>query len=315
MAEVETRIEKAAGAATRSTPSQTDVQGKIIEAVWQLKKNGYSESTIHHYSEYLRMLLKRGANLYDPESVKEVIARQENWGSSSKLIAAHAYAFFANLNGIHWTPPRYKADRKLPFIPLESEIDALIASSSKKTAATLQLLKETGMRIGEACRIKWIDLDLERNVIALNEPEKNSEPRLLKISARLAAMLNALPRIDEYVFARIKPRSVASNIQRLRKRVAHRLQNPRILSIHLHTFRHWHATMEYHRTRDILHVMKRLGHKRIANTLLYTQLISFESDEYNSAVAESMDEARKLTEAGFEYVCTHEGSMLFRKRK
>jgi hypothetical protein len=61
--------------------------------------------------------------------------------------------------------------------------------------------------------------------------------------------------------------------------------------------------------------MKLLGHKNIANTLIYTQLVEFESDEYCSAVANNVDEAKKLIEAGFEYVCSHKDEMLFRKRK
>jgi hypothetical protein len=61
--------------------------------------------------------------------------------------------------------------------------------------------------------------------------------------------------------------------------------------------------------------MKRLGYRHIENTLIYTQLIQFESDDFNSAVAETIDEAKKLVEAGSEYVCTHENIMLFRKRK
>ena len=72
---------------------------------------------------------------------------------------------------------------------------------------------------------------------------------------------------------------------------------------------------EYHRTKDILHVMRLLGHKNIANTLIYTQLVEFESDEYCSAVANNVDEAKKLIEAGFEFVCSHNDTMLFRKRK
>jgi len=44
-------------------------------------------------------------------------------------------------------------------------------------------------------------------------------------------------------------------------------------------------------------------------------LISFESDEYSSAVAKTLDEARKLVEAGFEYVTDVDGNKLFRKRK
>ena len=52
-----------------------------------------------------------------------------------------------------------------------------------------------------------------------------------------------------------------------------------------------------------------------ADTLIYTQLVEFESDEYWSAVADNVDEAKKLIEAGFEYVCIHNEIMLFKKRK
>jgi len=38
------------------------------------------------------------------------------------------------------------------------------------------------------------------------------------------------------------------------------------MQIHFHTFRHWKATMEYYKTKAILHVMKVLGHKNINNT-------------------------------------------------
>jgi hypothetical protein len=54
--------------------------------------------------------------------------------------------------------------------------------------------------------------------------------------------------------------------------------------------------MEYHRTKDILYVMKLLGHKNIASTLIYTQLVEFEGDEYCSAVASSVEEAKKCIE-------------------
>ena len=74
--------------------------------------------------------------------------------------------------------------------------------------------------------------------------------------------------------------------------------------------------MEYHKTRDILHVKQLLGHKNINSTLVYTQLVNFESDEYYSATAKTTEEAKQLVEAGFEYVCTTpENIMLFRKRK
>ena len=73
--------------------------------------------------------------------------------------------------------------------------------------------------------------------------------------------------------------------------------------------------MEYHKTRDILHVMRLLGHKNIKNTLIYTQLIDVRSDEYVCKTAETVNEAAKLIEAGFGYVCKIDGVKLFRKRK
>jgi integrase len=104
---------------------------------------------------------------------------------------------------------------------------------------------------------------------------------------------------------KVFPRSVRNHrriFQRQRKRWAAKLHNPRIENITFHTFRHWKATMEYHKTKDILYVMKLLGHRSITNTLVYTQLIAFKDDEYTSKVATTTDEACKLVEAGFEHM-------------
>lgn len=63
-------------------------------------------------------------------------------------------------------------------------------------------------------------------------------------------------------------------------------------------------------------MMNILGHKRIQNTLVYTQLVDFKNDGYVSKVAKNAEEACELIEAGFEYVCTTpENLMIFRRRK
>ena len=59
-----------------------------------------------------------------------------------------------------------------------------------------------------------------------------------------------------------------------------------------------------------------MGHKSINSTLLYTQLISFEGDEFDVKVAETKKERVVLLEAGFEWVGKDgEGLTYFRKRK
>jgi hypothetical protein len=73
--------------------------------------------------------------------------------------------------------------------------------------------------------------------------------------------------------------------------------------------------MEYQRTKDILYVMRMLGHKSIQNTLVYTQMVEFKNEEYISATAKTIEDAQKLVEAGFEYVTGIDGVKLFRKRR
>lgn len=94
-----------------------------------------------------------GWHLFDPESIKEVIAKQK-WCNKRKVNAADAYSCFLRMHNLTWEPPRYKVARRLPFIPTETEIDQLIAGCSKKFTPLLQLLKETGIRIGEASQLK-----------------------------------------------------------------------------------------------------------------------------------------------------------------
>ncbi|MBN1245112.1 tyrosine-type recombinase/integrase [Candidatus Bathyarchaeota archaeon] len=43
----------------------------------------------------------------------------------------------------------------MPFILTEQEIDQLIAGCGRKTATILQVIKKTGMRIGECLSLKW----------------------------------------------------------------------------------------------------------------------------------------------------------------
>jgi integrase len=245
-------------------------------------------------------LVKLGADLFNPESVAETIARQDEWSEARKEAMVYAYDLFAKWLGIKWQRPVYKPPRKIPFIPLEREIDDLIACCNKHVAAFLQVAKETGARAGEIFALKWTDADFETRTLRITA-EKGSELRIFKVSTRLVAMLNQIPKEGERIFSHYKrPQNLRRSFDRYRKRAAHKLGNSRLLQVHFHTLRHWKGTMEYHKTKDILHVMRVLGHKQIKNTLLYTQLVKFkENDEFVCKVARSPEEIQALIEAGF----------------
>jgi len=287
-------------------------KGTIIEHGFWLQKQGYSETTIKNRMTQLGTLVNKGANLLDPESVKEVIAKQ-TWVKGSKLQYVTVYSTYLSMIGKKWEKPRYKPVEKLPFVPQEKELDQLISSAGKKLATFLQVLKETGARSGEAWQLKWIDVDFEIHTLAIT-PEKNGRPRMFKISTNLIAMLKNLPRKSDKIFNGHLP-TIRRRHSTLRKCLSVKLQNPRFIRIPFHAFRHWKATMEYHKTKDILHVMHVLGHKRIENTMVYTPLVDFRNEEYSAKVAKTLKEATELIEAGFDYVTDIDGAKLFRKRK
>lgn len=96
--------------------------------------------------------------------------------------------------------------------------------------------------------------------------------------------------------------------------------NPRFLKIRYHTFRHCKALREYHKTRSILHVKKVMGHKSILTTQRYVEFYreiygDLKPEDYVCEGASTVEEAKKLIEAGFEYVSKMDGVQLYRKVK
>ncbi len=297
-------------------PSQS--KGDIISYGLWMQKQGYRKSTIHYRIQALKSIARR-SNLLDSESVKAFLA-SASFSEARKAKLVEDLDGFYNWKHIGFNKPYYRRIDRLPFIPQENEIDQLISGAGKKTSTFLQLLKETGMRPGEAWDLKWTDIDTE-NVTVNILPEKDSRARQLRISARTTAMLAHLPHRYDYVFRNPKTAPLRSMeifrriAAKQRNRLAEQLQNPRIKNITFKTLRHWKATTEYHKTRDILHVMSILGHKSIQNTLVYTHLVNFEGDEYICKVANTIDEAKVLVESGFDYITNIDSTQLFRKRK
>jgi integrase len=299
--------------------SEIDNKGKLLQYAWTMQQQGYAPDTVRSNGSCLRALIARGASLGDPETVKTVLAKEQKWSPNRKRNVINAYTLLLKFNGATWTKPKCRVTKKFPFIPTEQELDALIAGSRKKNATFAQVLKETAMRSGEAKRLQWTDIDSEKRIITLNEPEKGSNPRMWKVSATLMEMLNALPKTCEQIFPG-SLKGMKGTFIDTRKRLAETLQNPRLLRISFHTFRHWKATMLYHQTKDPYYVQHFLGHKKLTSTEIYINIehTLFEAganDEFTVKVAEKPEEIKALLETGFEYVLQKDSLIFLRKRK
>jgi integrase len=310
-----------------TTTAQTELD--ILNFREQQQRDGRAEETIRCRVQALRQVAKI-VDLNEPEIVKTWLGDAKNehnytkpckWSNKTKTKFADTYSAYLKFKKITWNPPKYTPAAKLPFILTEEEIDLLIASCGQVTAAILQTLKETGMRIGELTQLTPLDLDVERKTINVT-PEKGSNPRILPVSDKLITMIKNLPKDPRATYKTIfQPHkdTLRDYLCSQRKAVAKKLNNDRIAHISFHTLRHWKGTMEFHAFKDVMHVKKILGHKTVTSTEVYINLEAAlflqTADHFVCKVAHDEKEEADLIEAGFEYVHDRNDLSFYRKRK
>lgn len=265
----------------------------------------------------IKRLVSLGADLNNPDSVKDVLAKQQGWKDGYKMLLMYAYESFLHMTGKTWNKPRYKQEEAMPFIPTEEELNQLIAGCGKTVGTFLQGLKDTGADPGEMAKLRWIDVNTEARTANIT-PVKNHDARILRVSEEFIRRLATLPRKSEHIF---QYQGVRTSFNHAKRKMMRKLNNPRLTAISFTTFRHWKGTTEYHKTKDILHVKSLLGHKNIQNTMVYINLertaFVTRDDDFHASVAKSVEEACKLVQVGFEYVTGeyNDGGKIFRKRK
>ena len=290
---------------------KADVKGIIAKYLAYLEREGYAKDIT--YPRILHTLHKRGANLYDPESVKQTIARQP-WKDGYKLLAVYAYDAFCAMEKITWERPKYRQEDAIVFVPDEKELDQLIAACrSRRMSTFLQCLKETYADPTEILRLRWIDL--HENILTINFPVKRHLPGQVKISNKLVSMLNSLPRKSERIFP-TDYKTMRMCFNPVRNKAAIRLQNPRLRAITFKSFRHWGGTMLAHYTNgNVLTIKKALRHRAIQSTMKYIGLLQFKDEDYEVATATTVKEIEQLAQAGFQKFDELNGIHIFRKPK
>jgi len=282
-----------------------------------MKRNAYEESTIKATAKRLKHL-QRNCFIADPESVKTFIANK-NCSNGYKESLVETYDIYMRSTKQEWNKPFYERYNKLPKIPSEEKIDMLISQASPRMSLILSMSKELGTRPIELTWLKINDINLQNGVVNITGA-KHTVGRIGRLKTNTKEMLKKYIikkqlNANDRLFP-TKSETISQNYRQLRNKLAKKLQDPTFKTIRLYDFRHYFASMLYHKTKDLLYVKAMLGHKSIKTTLLYTQLIeALANDEYHCKTASNIKEATDLIENGFEYVLERDGIQLFRKRK
>ncbi len=282
-----------------------------------LRKEGYNKNC---YPNNVKTLLYLGANLLDPEDVKAKIA-DHNVKNGMKMQLCYSYEAFLRMNKMTWTRPKngkgYKQDEIDPWIPLEVELDQLIAAAhSKRMAVFLRTLKETFTDPSEALQIE--SHDIADNSVTIRHPVKKHRPRTLEVSPQLIADLNSLSHDSDRIFD-CRYSTMISGFIALRRRVAQRTQNDRINYIELRSYRHWAGTMIAEMSNgNPMSVMKLLGLRRIENAMKYVNIwkLSFKTEtEWQYMEVTTPEELKIALLGGYQHVIDKFGASWFRRPK
>ena len=125
-----------------------------------LKKKGCKETTIiQNYGKVLKNIAKF-SKLNNPDSVLVYIASKDISEGRRELMV-DVYVGYCKWKNIPFFKPRYKRQDRLPYVPLEIDIEALLSALPRKLGILTRTLKETGARPGELC------VDAKTSIVSL----------------------------------------------------------------------------------------------------------------------------------------------------
>jgi integrase len=200
-----------------------------------MTKKTLKHTTIKRKVLTIKGLIKHKVNLADPDSFV-MFLNTCDWASGTKDIAVDSYRDYLDMIGLTQVKlPHIEREDKFPFVPYETEIDAIIHALRTKISAFLRLLKDTGVRPIEAWSIKWLDIELPNKCVTI-QGVKYSKSRKLKVTEQTLNMLFSLSKRNPYVFSSsgnkdrlgIEIEYFSRNFCKSRKRLAEKLKNPRI---------------------------------------------------------------------------------------
>lgn len=134
-------------------------------------------------------------------------------------------------------------------------------------AAALRLLILTGARLREILELKWEYVDLQRGLLLL--PDSKTGQKAIILNAPAVAILEKLPRVDDYVIASDIAGQARHDLNKPWKLVSTRSG---LAGVRIHDLRHTHASYGAGAGFGLPIIGKLLGHTQPATTARYAHL-------------------------------------------
>ncbi|MBE7121474.1 tyrosine-type recombinase/integrase [Bacillus cereus] len=176
--------------------------------------------------------------------------------------------------------------KKVGTLTKEQIQQVLQATTNIRDTFLIQLLFETGLRIGETLSLFMEDFIFDHQkghrIRLVNRGELENGAMLKTGEREIFISQSLMDLYDDYLYEVIDELGFDSNFVFVKLRgkdmgrpmeywnvgaLFKRLKKKTGISLHPHLFRHTHATIYYQKTKDIKQVQERLGHSQIQTTM------------------------------------------------
>ena len=252
--------------------------------IHDMQLRNYSSYTIRGYVAFLAQFaryFRRSPAVLTPEHARQyqlhLLRRKVSWSTFNQSVCALRFLYGTTLGRKDYIPrlPFGKKPRHIPVVFSRDEVLKLLQCiPSRNQRMLLTMMYATGMRVGEAVRLRVTDIDSRRMTILVGRGKGNKQ-RLVPLSAKLLTELRLFwktHRHPVWLFPGKRPDQplTAEAVGAILRRVKVRAGLKRRFSTH--TLRHTFATELLEAGVDLFSIQKILGHRSLSTTALYTHV-------------------------------------------
>lgn len=254
-----------------------------------LRYRNYSLNTIKHYTNCVTTFFRYHNNLQPEELTREQLVDFNlhyiiKGGKSIVYQNQFVNALKLYLREMHELDipdsilERPRREKKLPNVLSKGDVRRILLNTlNLKHRMMLSITYACGLRVGEALRMKKIDLDRERRVIHIRRSKGHKDrviPLPVSIDGQLDGYLEAY-RPQTYLFegSKVGEPYGARSLQMVLKRSVARCGIEK--DVTLHWLRHSYATHLLESGTDTRYIQKLLGHSSLKTTEVYTHVSNY----------------------------------------
>lgn len=183
------------------------------------------------------------------------------------------YAGFVGVSIDFGAQPRIH--RGIPVAVTPQQCGMIVdAMKNPRHRLAVWLMSELGLRVSEACSLRWEDIDLSSRTVTVLR--KGGDRQTLPILGDI--LLASLPRIErrnEYVLGGLTRKGVASAVRRACEKVG--------IEAHPHAFRHGFSVKAAKQGVAVPYIQQMLGHSSVNTTSRYLAGLQTNADELRAA--------------------------------